>query len=326
MVSVPAVADASCGHNGYGHSGGKCGGWDRDDDDDDEDRFEREDDNEGRHGNGNRGKGKHGNRFDNSNISNSAFLDAYIERLLLLISQYQKANNSSSNLSDIDVRTLGATDIDEDSATLRAIVDMNGEDTGELYFEYGRTSGSLSLKTSRQNLDDADDGDTQEVSVNGLEDNTRYYFRAVAVDENGDKDYGVINNFLTDDTNNNTDEDPTVTTQSAQSIDSDSAELRGVLDMNDFENGIAFYVYGEDEDQVRDVDTDFDTYADVDEDNENLQKILVDSDVDGNEIMNIDVTGLDNNTDIFFSLCAEYEDEDGDDTLVCGSVREFTTD
>jgi hypothetical protein len=312
LFIVPTVAEASCSYNGYLHSGGKCFvshkgegkkfKFERDEDDDDD----------------------RGSYYYNDN-NNLASLEAYIQRLLLILSQYERINNGSSNLSDVDVRTQSATDIDEDSATLHAIVDMNNEDSAVLYFEYGRTSGNLSSRTTRENLDNNDDGDTQEASVSGLADNTRYYFRAVAVDENGDKDYGVTNSFLTDSTNNNSSEDPVATTQSAQSIDTDSAELRGEIDMNDFENGVAFFVYGEDDTQVRDVEGDFDTYSDIDENNENLQKVLVDSDVDGTDSFDETISGLDNNTDIFFSLCVEYEKENSNETLVCGSVREFRT-
>ena len=121
------------------------------------------------------------------------------------------------------------------------------------------------------------------------------------------------------------DEEPDVTTNTATSIGDDEARLRGRVDMNDFRNGTAFFVYGEDEDAVDDA-TDEDRYSDIDEDGDNLQKVVVDSDVDSTQTLEKRVTGLDNNTRQYFALCVEYEDEDDDDALECGTVREFRTD
>lgn len=309
-VVVPQKAEASCSWNGYYNSGGACSS-----------SFKNK---EKKHKNDDRW----GWNRDYRNNHDIEYLRAYLYQLMLLLSYYDVTPGySSSDDGDIEVQTLSATDVDEDSATLRAEVDMNNEDEAELYFEYGRSSGNLTLKTSREALDDADDGDTLETDVTGLSDDTRYYFRAVAVDEDGDKDYGGVLSFVTDgDSNDDDDEEPVVTTRSATDIDDESAELRGTVDMNDFDNGIAFFVYGEDEDAVYDAESDFDSYDDVDEDGDNLQKVLIDTDVDDIEDVSEHVSGLDDNTDIFFSLCVEYDDADDDSTLSCGAVREFKTE
>ncbi|QQR65230.1 fibronectin type III domain-containing protein [Candidatus Kaiserbacteria bacterium] len=316
FVGAPQTAEAACSWNSYYNPNGAC--------------VSSSEQNENRYEYRNNWEWNRSYRGDN----NTEYLRAQIHQLMMILASYQQHRYSSSdsdnnNDSDVDVRTQSATDVDENSATLRAIVDMNNEDEAELYFEYGRSSGNLSLKTSRENLDDNDDGDTIEVEVDDLSEDTRYYYRAVAVDEDGDRDYGTTNNFTTDgdrDDNNNDDDEPVVTTRSATDIDDESAELRGTVDMNDFDNGRAFFVYGEDEDAVSDVEDDFDSYDDVDEDGDDLQKVLVDSDVDDFDELSEDISGLNDNTDIFFALCVEYEDEDDDSTLSCGAVREFTTE
>ncbi len=306
-VGAPQAVEAACSWNGYYHSGGAC---------DSSYKFKQ-----------NRNSFQYMNsdyRWNND----TEYLKAYLHQLIMILARYQQGGYSTSGGSgDVDVRTLAATEIDEDSATLRAIIDMNNEDEAELYFEYGRSSGSLTQKTTREDIDDTDDGDTLEADVSGLSEDTRYYYRAVSVDEDSDKDYGVTMSFVTEgDSNDNDDEESVVTTRSATDIDDESAELRGAVDMNDFDNGLAFFVYGEDEDAVYDVEDDFDSYDDVDEDGDNLQKVLVDSDVDGYEELSEDVSGLDDNSDVFFALCVEYEDADDDSTLSCGAVREFTTE
>ncbi len=95
--------------------------------------------------------------------------------------------------------------------------------------------------------------------------------------------------------------------------------------MNDFEDGLAFFVYGQDEDMVEEV-ADEDTYEDIDEDGDDLQKFQLTSSLDGSRRFWSTRSGLDEDTEYFFRICVEYEDEDDDETLECGSVESFTTD
>ncbi|MEL6805519.1 MAG: hypothetical protein AAFO91_17255, partial [Bacteroidota bacterium] len=124
----------------------------------------------------------------------------------------------------------------------------------------------------------------------------------------------------------NNDDEPQVETESATDIEDDEAELRGEVDMNDFRNGEVFFVYGEDEDQIEDVEDDYDSFSDVDEDGDDLQKVLVDNDLDSDRTYWEEVFGLDDDTDYYFQICVGYEDDDDDDVLECGGVEEFTTD
>lgn len=121
-------------------------------------------------------------------------------------------------------------------------------------------------------------------------------------------------------------EEPDVETDNARNIDRYEAELRGEVDMNDAIDGTVFFVYGEDEDQIEDVERDYDSYSDVDEDGDDLQKIRVERRFNGDDTFSEDVEDLNRNTRYYFVLCVEYEDEDEDDTLECGRVEEFRTD
>ena len=122
------------------------------------------------------------------------------------------------------------------------------------------------------------------------------------------------------------DDEPDVETESARDIDDDSAELRGEVDMNDFNNGLVFFVYGEDEDQVEEIKDEYDEYRDIDEDGDDLQKFIVDRDLDDDENYRRVVSGLDEDTDYYFQICVEYEDDDDDEVIICGGVEEFKTD
>lgn len=125
--------------------------------------------------------------------------------------------------------------------------------------------------------------------------------------------------------NNNNDE-PDATTNNSYDVTEDSAELRGSVDMNDFDNGLVFFVYGQDENQIEDIENDYNTYNSVDEDGEDLQKESVDSDLDGSDSYTLDVSGLDSDENYYYSICVQYEDNSGDYDLICGSVKNFTTD
>lgn len=235
-------------------------------------------------------------------------------------------NDSDDNEVDIDITTRDATDIDDDTATLEGTIDFNDSDKATVWFEYG-PDADLKWRTTKVRVTD---GNTEEFArvLIGLEDDQKYSFRAVGEDEDGDKEYGSIKTFTTDDNGNGSanDEDPSVTTLSAQDVEDDSVTLRGTIDMNDFDNGRVFFVYGEDEDMIEDVEDDFDTYDEIDEDGDDLRKVLVDSDLDGSATFTRSVTGLDADTDIHYAIGVEYENEDGDDVIKLGSVKSFTTD
>lgn len=122
------------------------------------------------------------------------------------------------------------------------------------------------------------------------------------------------------------DDEPEVQTKRATSIDSDEARLNGNVDMMDFEDGEVFFVYGTDEDQIEDVEDDYDSYRDIDTDGKRLQKVRVKSNFDDEDDFSYRVTGLYSNTDYYFQICVGYEDEDDDEVIVCGGVEDFTTD
>lgn len=256
--------------------------------------------------------------------------DALIARLRALIESlraHQGQVVQNNNVADVDVTTRAATSIDADSATLRGEINLRGENSAKVWFEYGTNVNSFTSTTTAVTVDD-DDGDVVAFTrnVTGLNDDTRYYFRAVAEDVNGDHDYGVKLNFITNNNGSSTQDEPVATTNTAQNIATTSAKLRGDVDMNDFNNGVVFFVYGESESSVQDVDNDFDTYEDVNESGDALKKVRVDTDLDGTESYTADVTGLDGNTAHYFAIAVAYKDENGHDVIELGNIRNFTTE
>jgi len=234
----------------------------------------------------------------------------------------QVAGVTYSGYSDIDVTTLSATNIDRDEARLRGSIDFNSDRYAYAWFEWGTNQNNLNRTTSHIRYNDNDD--TYSVRITNLDRNERYYFRAIGEDESGRLDYGAIRNFQTDGSGSSRNDDPDVTIESARNVTDRRAELRGRVDMNDFDNGIVFFVYGQDQSQVEDIAQDYDTYNDLDEDGDDLQKERVDSSLDGSRSYTMTLNGLDNNERYYFTLCVQYDD--GDDVLECAPVDDFRTD
>ena len=230
---------------------------------------------------------------------------------------------------DLDVVTTGVSNIDGDEAWAFGFVDLNGAPYARVWFEYGESRSRLSERSAIGRLDD-NDGQSFRADLEDLDEGEDIYYRAVAEDPAGRRHYGQIESFEADDDSrrrrsSRDDDEPDVFTDDADDIDEDSAEISGEVDMNDFRNGRVFFVYGEDEDEVEDVE-DEDEYRDIDEQGDDLQKFVVDSDLDDDADYRADIFGLDDDTEYFYRICVEYEDEDDDETIECGDVEEVETD
>lgn len=313
-----ATAYADCSYNGFLNSKGKCSSsykydWDRDYsyrnyDDDDDDRYDDD------------------NRYNYSYNFADYDLLAMIRQLQALILLLEdRVDTSSNDESEVSVTTRAAIDIEDDSATLRGRVYLDGEGEAEVYFEYGRSRTDLDKETDSEIIEEDDSSFTFSEEVTGLREDTFYYYRAVAEDEDGDEDYGSVYSFRTDSDSDDNDL-PDVDTRQAEDITDHEAEIHGRVDMNDFDNGDVFFVHGEDESQVEDVADEYDDYSDVDEDGDDLQKALVDNDLDDTGSYQHDIGNLDDDTRIYYALCVAFEDEDNDEVIECGDTESFWTD
>ncbi|KKR42192.1 MAG: Peptidase M23, partial [Candidatus Nomurabacteria bacterium GW2011_GWF2_40_12] len=129
-----------------------------------------------------------------------------------------------------DATTRNATDVDTEDAVLNGLVDGNGLST-RAWFEYGTSASNLNRSTSSSTYGA---GSTNyETHIYNLDEDTTYYFRAVAENSEG-TDRGSILSFTTDeeDNNDNNDEGPDVTTRNATNVSSSEATLNGRVDGN----------------------------------------------------------------------------------------------
>lgn len=251
-----------------------------------------------------------------------SLLQLMIQHLLDL-----KDGISNNQYSAIEIKTEPATAVDESRATLRGrVTDFTDSDYADVWFEYGDTLPRLYLKTGTQRIFDDEEDEIFELTVTALSPDTTYSFRVVGKDEDGIRDYGRTLTFRTNDIDSTSADEPTLKTNPALSITSRSATLSGRVDMQDYRNGEVFFVYGEDENLVDEIDEIYDRYTDIDESFDDLQKVLVATDFDTEDTFQRRVSDLDEDTRHYYKICVGYEDDDNEPVIKCGSTSSFSTD
>ncbi len=263
-----------------------------------------------------------------------------IAQIQVLLAQLNALDGGSyyvpGGRSNVDVETQSVRSPERTRAQLMGEVDLNDEEFAYVWFEYG-TSRSLTQRTGEAQIEE-NDPKRFLYTLRGLVPYRTYYYRAMAEDERGRVATGATRSFSTDSRYDDWDDweddddfdgdEPDVETESAARITDSSAELRGEVEMNDAEEGLAFFAYGEDEDLVSRIHRDHDRFDDIDEEGDDLQVVKVDDNLDDGDEKEYRmlVTGLDEDTDYYFVFCVQFEDEDGDEMIMCGDVEDFTTD
>ena len=148
-------------------------------------------------------------------------------------------SNSSQQGSSPIVNTNSAYSIYQNSAYLSGNVDPNNSST-DFWFEYG-TNNSLGTTVNFQSVGSGDSSINESYYLSGLQSNTTYYYRAVARNQYGTI-YGNILTFYTQ-TGSSNQTMPTVSTNSATSINTSSAVLNGSVDPNGSQTD-AWFEYG----------------------------------------------------------------------------------
>ena len=151
------------------------------------------------------------------------------------------------------------------------------------------------------------------------------------VDNNGNEDVSQVNCDATTKpettrTCSTNDSLPEARTGDVTGIDTDSARLHGEVRMNDIDDGIVFFVYGESESRVDRADS-YASYDAIPESGRRLQKVVVDDDNDTNDWQSYSerVTGLRAGEDYYYRICVDYYYQHAH-SVTCGETRSFGTD
>jgi len=201
-----------------------------------------------------------------------------------------------------DVVTISATNIKDDEARLRGEVDPNNLDT-KVWFQWSTNKYNLNEDNSAQTIDWSVSSADFDFVIDNLEEDTLYYFRAVAKNDEG-TDRGNILSFRTD---SGPSDDPEILDIDVDNIDEDSARLICEVDPNGEDTDVWF-------------EWDENKYDVEDGRGEETRTIEVNRNETRQEVR-ITITGLDKDTRYFFKCLAE--NSDGDDE---SNIDDFRTD
>jgi hypothetical protein len=242
------------------------------------------------------------------------------------------SRNCDDSQGVLDIDTDFASNIGLDSAQLNG--DLISGGPADLYwFVLSSTDSSPECEQTSDDLHiygiSLGGGNNPSFLVNqtGLQEDTQYWYKACA-SLDGNTFSGNTVSFNTDnfdDPVTGNGEEPDVDTENPDNVDEDSAELNGFVDMNDFSNGVVFYVYGQDESAIENVEFNYNEYSQIDQDGDDLRKFIAESDLDSQGTFPEDVNGLDRDETYYYQICVEYEVNE-EETLACGGVESFSTD
>lgn len=142
-------------------------------------------------------------------------------------------DEDDDNNDDAEIETRSATDIDDDSATLRGRIEEG--DNVDVWFVLSRTDSTPSCSSGDKYhvSGNFDDGDSFDRTVSGLREDERYYFRACGESEDGDDISGRVEDFRTGDDRGEVDGDaPEAITYTPTNVQSRYAQLNGFYDSN----------------------------------------------------------------------------------------------
>lgn len=232
---------------------------------------------------------------------------------------------------ELEIQTNNASNINANYAQLNGEVEEGNN--AQVWFTFSSSYSNLNCESQSGQVNVGgtyDAGEAFFALKSGLQSDTTYYFQACGQDQiNGPIESGEVRSFTTDEEEGSL-EIPDAETENADNEDEDSAELNGRIRMNDVNNGIVFFVYGQDEDQIDDTENNYDSYGEVEnnEDEDEYMVVMVDDENDDDQWRSYseDVDDLEEGEEYFFRICVGYDDFNGNETLECGNTKDFDTD
>ncbi len=133
--------------------------------------------------------------------------------------------DDDGNNNDFSVTTNSPSNIDADSAELRGEVDAGDADVTDCWFEWSEGDDDLNHTLDVSCSIDSDDSEDIAKTLSGLDDNTKYFYRACAQDDDNDEDCGSTLSFFT---SGSTQANVGAATLFASGITQSSAQLNGL--------------------------------------------------------------------------------------------------
>ncbi|HWP97177.1 MAG TPA: Ig-like domain-containing protein [Syntrophomonadaceae bacterium] len=216
--------------------------------------------------------------------------------LAFLIPGLWSSSTAEASTYKPDLTTDSATGITSDYATLNGEIDSDGN--SDIY-EYGFYWGTDSSCDEKEKVGSSiDEGDDFTYKLTGLDEDTRYYFKAYARNDEGIS-YGGLEYFTTD--SEDSGDGPTVVSDSATGIGDDYGTLNGEIDSDGGSDITEYGFYWGTSDSCS-------------------SKHRVGSSIDEDDDFSYRLTDLEEDTRYYFKAYAR-----NDDDISYGNLKSFTT-
>jgi hypothetical protein len=113
---------------------------------------------------------------------------------------FRTDDNGGSGSGDLEISVESADNITDDSAKIRGEVEDEGSGSVEIWIEIDKDESDLEDGDGQSFSlgNNFDENDSFSITINGLDDDTRYYYRACGEDDDGDEDCSQTRDFETD--------------------------------------------------------------------------------------------------------------------------------
>jgi hypothetical protein len=197
---------------------------------------------------------------------------------------------------------------------------MGKSDTAYAWVEYGDEGDDLYKRTAWKLVQKSSLFGYEAVMLplRNLKPETQYSYRVVVQDMNGAVAYGHLGTFRTN--RDIINEKPTFTQVSAKNVRVHTVEFKAFVDMNDFDDGAVFLLYGKENAEITAVPASYTTYDRIHERGDALQKVLLDDSLSTNGLYSVTIDDLDRNTNYYYAFGTAYEGVDRKDVITLGSL------
>ena len=238
-----------------------------------------------------------------------------------VVGKYRITNTHQNAVDTLNVSTQSAN-VNNNDVTLNG--SLNSGNNAMLWFVYGNASQSLNCYNGPQTSFQEGPHDASfayHYNVNNLAPGNYHYMACATVGSNTEAQGSIVNFHISNNDIIPTNITPEADTHSVGEVTKTTADLRGRIKMNDFNNGLVFFVYDTDENDISNVENSFNNYNEVD----SVSKTVVDNNNGVNSWRNYyrSVSGLNTNDRYYYQICVNYYDNG--DKIKCGGVENFRT-
>jgi hypothetical protein len=159
--------------------------------------------------------------------------------------------SASRDTTKLRITTSRAEDVTEDEARLLGRISFRDSDRVRIWFDYGTSRSRLTQRTETETLYEGSFGGRYfDREVRNLAQDTKYYYRAAGINENGVVRYGDIESFRTEADPRDESAEINVSTRYPSHVDEDRAVLEATVVLEESPYGYVWFEYSDEEDDL----------------------------------------------------------------------------